>query len=94
MTKHESEIVTLADIINGVDERSSDQWYEIMGIEIDGLVEANENGEADDFELANEIEAGYIRKHENDTYRVSWPEHVKSPRYDSDASYQLESGTY
>ena len=91
MAKHESEIVTLADIINGIDERSSDQWYEIMGIEIEGLTEANANGEADDFAAASEIEAAYIRQHERDTYRVSWPEHVITPRYNSDASYQLES---
>lgn len=87
--RHEPETLTLADIINSIGFHSDELWYDIVGVEIEGLAEAIENGEGDDFDHASELETDYIDAHKNDKYLVSWPEHVITPRYDSDASYQL-----
>lgn len=82
MSYHE-ELTTLSEIIHGIDYRSDSAWYDIMGVEIEGLAEADD-------ESATKIEEDYIRQHGRDQYRVSWPAHVQNRRYNSDATFQLE----
>ena len=93
MPKHKDQIVTLGEIIDRIPANSVSQWYEIMGIQVPGLVEAlkhaAETDESNDaFDQASQIEADYVRAHQNDKFRVMWPEHVTSPKFNSDASYQ------
>jgi hypothetical protein len=57
-----------------------------MGIDIPGVAEADA---AEDFDLAAEIEAAWLRKHAGDKVRVCWPEHVAVPSYNGDATYML-----
>ena len=91
MTKHKSEKVTLKEIIEMIEDcrHSDDPWYDVIGVDIEGLDEALAKGEQDDFEEASRIESEYIQRHENDVYEINWPDHVITPRYNSDASYQL-----
>lgn len=90
MPKHESRRMTLGEIINSIDHRLTyEDWYEMMqiAIYIPGLQEALD---VEDFDKLSDIEATYIRAHENDVYLVSWPEHVTHPQITGDAIYQLQ----
>ena len=92
MAKHETEELTLSEIINRIEDRNPNKWYEIVGIDVPGLDEAyqsalNNDSDEDPFELCNKIEADYLREHGSDKYRVSWPEHVTFPRFNNDAFY-------
>jgi len=92
MAKHKTEELTLSEIINRIDDRNPNKWYEIVGIAIPGLALAyytavNNDADDDPFEICNKIEADYLEKHGNDKYRVSWPEHVTFPRFNNDAFY-------
>lgn len=83
--KHEPLTTTLSDCINRVDVRSDSPWYDVMGVNIPGLREAIA---ADELDTADAIEAEYITRHGSDQITVVWPEHVLTPRFNSDASYQ------
>lgn len=87
MPKHETKILALTDIVAYL--QSDDAWYDVVGIEIEGLREALELGETDNFESASNIESEYLREHRSDKYEITWPEHVTYPRLNSDASYRL-----
>lgn len=90
MSKHKPQIHDLGSIINFIDVHARDsQWYHVMEIEIPGLDEANETGEAEDWAKASQIEADYINAHHNDRYEVRWPDLVTVPRFNSDATYCL-----
>lgn len=97
--KHKPERMKLSEIVNAMDCRAVEPWYETMGIEIEGLAEAfaavRAADMAQDYDAANasldvadEIEAAYLTAHGDDMVDVSWPEHVLTPRFNSDASYQ------
>lgn len=89
MSKHEPATMTIGQIINAIDERSSDPWYDVIGVKIPGLKEAiNTIGEDEDWTAIDDIEASYIAEHRNDVYLVSWPDHVSCPRFNGDANYQ------
>ena len=94
MAKHETEELTLSDIINRIEDRNPNKWYEIVGIDIPGLDEAYraavndcDDDDEDPFVICNKIEADYLKEHGNDKYRISWPEHVTFPRFNNDAFY-------
>ncbi len=98
MPKHKPLETTLRDCIERIDDRNPDPWYDVMGIEIPGLAAALSDVDAaeaianyDEAELllakADAIEAAYIRQHANDPITVVWPEHVLTPRFNSDATY-------
>lgn len=98
MARHETMELTLSEIINRIEDRNPNKWYEIVGIAIPGLDEAYQaacSNDADDdpFEVCNKIEADYLEKHGNDKYLVDWPEHVTFPRFNNDAFYnRIEIG--
>ncbi len=83
--KHATEIVTLGEIVDAVDPDSCDPWYVIMGVEIPGLHSLTV---AEDGIDAAAKEQRYLDTHADDKYHVSWPDHVITPKYDSDANYQ------
>lgn len=84
--RHESQVLTLGEIIDRM-EPGAGNWYDVMMIDIPGMIEAEENGEEDDWQEASKIEADYLKEHINDKYEVRWPEHVTYPRFNGDASY-------
>jgi hypothetical protein len=74
-----SYIITLGECINQIPNHQ--QWYEVMNIKIDGLREAFARAEAnaitdetEDFAEPMQIEAQYIKAHENDLYLVKKPD--------------------
>lgn len=82
--RHEPERTTIAAVIEGIDPRADQMWWQIIGIEIPGLAEAEA---AEDFDRASAIEANWLREHDQDPVVVTWPEHVRVPAYDSDATF-------
>ena len=91
--RHENEITTLGEIINHMAEHdnSGQMWFEVMDVEIPGLDAASEKArETDDWDEAERIEAEYIKEHERCQVTVMWPQHVTTPRYNSDASYHID----
>ena len=71
-----------------MDDNLSDPWYVVMGIEINGLHSLTR---AEDCINAAEKEEAYLEIHRDDVVIVSWPEHVITPRYNSDATYHCFS---
>ena len=90
MTKHAPQQLKLSAIIDRMADHTDENWPTVMGIDVPGLAEAEANGEQDDLEKASAIEAEYLKQHENDIYEVQWPDHVTTPRFNSDASYHLQ----
>lgn len=90
MTKHEPQALKLSEIIDRMTNHTDDNWPDVMMIDIPGLTEAEAIGEQDDWKKASEIEAEYLDQHADDLYEVRWPEHVTTPRFNSDASYHLQ----
>ena len=91
MSKHETQTVSVCEAIEYFENDTrmpSDTWYECFGFEyeIDGLVEAMDAG---DYNKANDIESEWLKQHGNDNITVSWPDHVITPLYNGDASYEL-----
>lgn len=86
MVKHENEQHTLKEIIDGIDDSNPESFWEIIGIEIPGVWTAAAMG---DHETGGELVGNYIEAHKNDVYEVIWPEHVTTPRFNSDATYRL-----
>jgi hypothetical protein len=86
MPKHEPETHTLEEIIQAMDyTKSCAPWFEAMGINFAKYEAALD---AEEFDKAAAIEADYIKAHSKDMYRVVWPEHVRVPKFNSDATYQ------
>lgn len=92
-----TQVLTLAEIIDNMNERNDEEWFRVMGVEIDGLEDALRRASSDDdviasagFEDSIRLEWDYIKAHGADLYRVTWPQHVNPPKawFDSDAWYQ------
>lgn len=80
MTKHQSFTVTLEEVTWRIADNCDrcgchEDWWQVMG---------------EDFSDA-ESAARFLAAHGRDLYRVTWPEHVIVPRFNSDARYQLQS---
>lgn len=84
MSKHESEKVTLGEIIGAMDDETLTEWWRVMGVDLPDY----DPSTADLKEFIAK-EALYLDEHRDDLYLVSWPDHVINPRFNSDASYQL-----
>ena len=88
MAKHKAQTATLNEMLTLIGSHTDTPWFDVVGIDIDGLDDARADGESDDFEDATRIEREYIEAHRNDVYQITWPEHVTVPRFNSDAYYQ------
>lgn len=95
-----TQVLTLAEIIGNMNERNDQEWFRVMGVEIDGMEDALRRASSDDDDIANSgfeesirLEMEYVKAHGADRYRVTWPQHVNPPKvwFDSDAWYQLVS---
>lgn len=95
-----TETKQLRDIVAEMDDRNPEEWFTVMGIEIDGMVDAHRRANDDDEDIANagfedsiRLEEEYLKERGGDWYRVTWPQHVlPKARYNSDAWYQPVSG--
>lgn len=92
-----TQILTLAEIIDNMNERNDQEWFRIMGVEIDGMEDALRRASSDDDDIADSgfaeslrLEREHVKSHGGDRYRVTWPQHINPPkaRFDSDAWYQ------
>jgi hypothetical protein len=96
MAKHKDELHKLSDILNYIDMHTDECWIDVMGIDIEGYNEAESdwvesNGENEDArEKMLKLREDFAKAHANDIYLVSWPEHVTTPRFNSDAWYRLQ----
>ncbi len=78
MTKHEPFTTTLQDVVLRIVDHYDrcgchEDWWQVIG---------------EDFPDA-ESAAAYLAAHGRDSYRVTWPEHVVTPHFNSDANYSL-----
>lgn len=81
-------IITLGECINEIASHNTEEWYEVMDIQIDGLREAFARAEAnaitdenEDFWEPIQIEAQYIRAHQHDLYLVQKPDGYGPTQY-------------
>jgi hypothetical protein len=96
MPKHKDELHRLSDLLCLIELHTDDCWIDVMGIDIEGYIEAEsewvesqgENQDAGDKLI--KLREDFARAHANDIYLVSWPEHVTTPRFNSDATYRLQ----
>ena len=91
MPKHKPEELTLGEIINYMSDQDAAEWWRVMGVDVPGIEEAIESAEYEEAltdHRGDEIEANYLEDHVTDRYRVSWPDHVITPKFNADASYQ------
>jgi hypothetical protein len=79
--KMRQEIFTLAQIINNISRTEPDPWYEMLGIEIEGMAGADEDE-------VERLEREYLTSHASDLFSVIWPDHCISQEFNSDATYQ------
>lgn len=87
MSKHKTRQMTINQIIDAIDPRDGRMWHELIGLEISGLRELRDDCTQEEIDEDSRIEAEYLRQHGEDTYEVSWPDHVIHPQINGDASY-------
>jgi len=80
-----TETVTLRAVINSIEDRCQEEWWEVMDVEIEGLAEALRE---EAYNVAESLEEEYIAEHGDDLWEVTWPEHVVRRVYNGDAWYR------
>lgn len=95
MPKHKPEELTLAEIIDHMSDEDAADWWKVMGVDVGGLdiawkvyMESDDRYSNGAMKVAETIQAEYLKEHDQDRYLVSWPEHVLTPKFNSDANYQ------
>lgn len=88
--KHKNVTRTIGAIINEMN--CARPWYEVMGIDLPGMDEAETALEAgvDDqaaLDAMAKIEDDWLKIHADDEIEVGWPEHVLCPKFNGDAYY-------
>ena len=94
MTKHTSIAIRGDDLYNRIDAQTDEQWRDVMRWDSEsGLIERLEDRikvEDDDellYDLLDHLDQIELDKMTDTWWVVSWPEHVITPSYDSDARY-------
>ena len=87
--KTANETTTLKAIFNAMDDQNACEWWSVMDIEIPGIAEIIKSN-SQDFDAMDRIAQEFFTKHQDDIVIVMWPEHVITPKYNSDAIYHTQ----
>lgn len=94
--KHGSMAIPFDKLMEMIDHHSDDPWYTVIGYDDDELdaaeferdrVSGRRGLEEEAAERLQEAEGCCIASLEGQWFVVTWPEHVTTPRYNSDATY-------
>lgn len=88
--------MTVREAYGNVYRDSDTPWLEVMGIDIPGYEELEKRLATEDLENHQEIidqmsalEDKWLAENGEKTCEIDWPEHVISPRFNSDAWYRI-----